>query len=197
MNSNTKNFSLVSYLTGGEYEKVHELQKKLSEITGSKKALEDWLPHITLGDGVVVPEKEFPNLKTGLSDICRSQNAITINVNGFGGTENWVGAVENKITPYVIWLNVEASSELLQLFNNLKEKITSQYDAWLPRIANYVPHITLAFADLSEEGYKKGMRYLPSQTLQLSLTISHIALVECYGEGNMKSREYERFYFKK
>lgn len=52
MENNARNFSLVSFLSGEEYKQVRELQKELSTITGSRKCLEDWLPHITIGGGV-------------------------------------------------------------------------------------------------------------------------------------------------
>lgn len=197
MQNNTKNFSLVSYLGGDEYKRVRELQKELSVITGSRKCLEDWLPHITVGDGITVSEEMLTRLENDLTEILHTQHCVTARIKGFGGIENWKGAVEGKITPYVIWLEVEVSSDLLNLYNNLREKVTLNYDAWLPRITNYTPHVTLAFADLSQDGYEKGIKYLSSQKIELPFTISHLALVECYGEGNMTSVEYKKFYLKK
>lgn len=195
MNNKLKNFSLISYLSGEEYKKVRRLQKNLYEITGSKKCLEDWLPHITIGDGVVLSVDDMKEIETELGEFVQGQNTVQVNIKGYGGTSNWKGAVENKITPYVIWLDVKISPELVQLFNNLRDKITSQYSVWLPRTVDYAPHITLAFADLSEEGYKKGMAYLSSKTFEFSFLISHIALVESYGEGSMTSVERKKFYF--
>lgn len=194
---NNTNFSLVAYLEDGEYKKVRELQQKLSEITGSRKCLEDWLPHITIADGIIVSSGEMKRLLVDLSNFSQSHNVITADVKTFGGTDNWNGAVGSKLTPYVIWLEVNINRGLMKLFNDLKVKITSHYDTWLPRIDNYMPHITLAFADLSNEGYKKGLKYLSSKKLELNFSISHISLVKCYSEGNMKSKEYKRFYFNK
>jgi len=197
MKNNTKNFSLVSYLCSDEYKRVRELQKELSVITGSHKCLEDWLPHITVGDGITVSEEILTKLESDLTEISHTQHCVIAHIKGFGGIENWKGAVEGKITSYVIWLEVEVSSDLLQLYNNLREKVTLNYDAWLPRTTNYTPHVTLAFADLTQNGYEKAMQYLASQKIELPFTISHLALVECYGEGNMASVEYKKFYLKK
>jgi 2'-5' RNA ligase len=176
---------------------VRGLQKELSAITGSHKCLEDWLPHITVGDGITVSEEMMVGLENELTEISHSQHRVTARIKGFGGIENWKGAVEGKITSYVIWLEVEVSSDLLQLYNNLREKVTLNYGAWLPRTTNYTPHVTLAFADLTQKGYDKGIEYLASQKIDLPFSISHLAVVECYGEGNMTSVEYKKFYLKK
>ena len=42
----------------------------------------------------------------------------------------------------------------------------------------YLPHVTLAFRDLSREGFEAGSAYLADKTIHLSSTIDHIALVE-------------------
>jgi len=47
-----KQFAIVSYIEGSSKEKIRLLQEKMYEVTGSRKCLDDWLPHITLGSGV-------------------------------------------------------------------------------------------------------------------------------------------------
>lgn len=189
------NFSIVAYLTGTDLDFVREIQKELSEITGSRKCLTDWLPHITLGDGVTVSNDRLAEVEQKILSVANTQKVITAQINGFGGVDNWKGAIPNQITPYVIWLNVEVNQELLDLYNNIKKNITSKEKLWLPETINYSPHITLAFADLSREGYEKSLNYLNGKTLQREFKIEHVALVECYGTGNMTSREYKRFHF--
>lgn len=182
------------YLVGEEYKKVRGIQKELSKLTGSRKCLEDWQPHITVGDGPFLSHDELQTYVQSLEAFTKNQKTISAKLTDFAGINNWKGAREN-ITPYVLWANVGVSEELLELFNALKDNLTAQYETWLSRTANYTPHITVAFADLSEEGYKKGLDFLSKQNLDLEMAISHISLVECYGEGNMTSVEYKRFYF--
>lgn len=188
-----KKYSLVAYLIGEEYNEVRALQKEISEITGSTKCLTDWQPHITIGDGPETNEEQLEELSEQLESFVKSHQPFATKITGFGGIENWKGAVPGEITPYVIWLNVEVSQELLGFWNELRVAITEKYPAWLPRTQTYVPHVTIAFADLTKEGYDKGMAYLASKNFESPLTISHIALVECYGVGNMTSKEYKRF----
>ena len=189
-----KNYSIVTYLAGEDFKKVREVQKDISVITGSKKCLVDWLPHITVGDGIIVSNTNLPEIETKLKEFCDKQKTVKAKIKGYGGVDNWKGAVKDKITPYVIWLDVEVSTDLFALYNDLKDKITSKEETWLPRTINYIPHVTIAFADLTEEGYKKGLEYLSSKLFETEFSISHIALVECYGEGNMDSLEYKKYY---
>lgn len=192
-----KNFSLVSYSTWEEFKKIRKIQKELSKITGSKKCLEDWLPHITIGDWISVKDSELEKLELDIINVLNKQKVIYTKVNWFWGIDNWKGAVEWKITPYVIWLNIEINPELLTLFNLSQKSFTDKYDLWLPKTIEYVPHITLAFADLTKEGYELGMKYLSEKEINIILPITHLSLTECYGVGNMESVEYKKFYFSK
>lgn len=149
----------------------------------------------SVGDGPEISAEQLTELEMKLQEFSQKRKSIVTNMTGFGGIDNWKGAVEGKITPYVIWLNVEVSPELMGLWTELRDAITVHYPTWLPRSQIYVPHVTLVFADLTKEGYEKGMQYLADEQFQSPLTISHVALVECYGEGNMTSREYKRFNF--
>lgn len=189
----TTRYSLVSYLTGQEFDSIRSLQQELSTITGSTKCLTDWAPHITIGDGPEIASEELSTLESELLAFASNHRPVKATIAGFGNIDNWKGAAEGKITPYVIWLNVQVSPELMALWTSLRDSITSRYLVWLPRTQDYIPHVTLAFADLTKEGYEKGLDFIKAHSFESSFTISHIALVECYGEGNMTSREHRRF----
>ena len=114
-----KNFSIISYLTGESHKIVRGIQKEISQITGSKKCLVDWLPHITIGDGITVSEERLSEIDYKLKNFADKQNVFKVKTKSFDGVDDWKGAVEGIITPYVIQLDVEKSEELLNLFNNL------------------------------------------------------------------------------
>ena len=42
----------------------------------------------------------------------------------------------------------------------------------------YQPHVTLAFRDLTQAGYKSGLEYLKDKDMTINTRIDHIALVE-------------------
>ena len=143
----------------------------------------------------MVSENRLEDISSKLKDFASKQKIIKARIKGFGGIDNWKGTVEGKVTPYVIWLEVEVSNDLLKLHNDLKDEIVSKEETWLPRTTNYVPHVTIAFSDLDKDGYENGIKYLAEKSLDMEFVISHFALVECYGEGNMTSVEYMKYYF--
>ncbi len=189
------NFSIVTYLAGEDFKLLREMQKEISAITGSQKCLIDWLPHITIGDGIVVQDDRLAEISQKFKEFAQNEKCVTAKIKDFGGTDSRKGAVEGKITPYVIWLDVEVKPELLKLFLKLRNDIILSEETWLPRTTNYVPHVTIVFADLSKDGYEKGLKYLQAKSLEMEFAITHVSLVECYGVGNMVSAEYKKFYF--
>lgn len=195
LNMENIKFSIVTYLTGEDYKIVRQIQKDVSEISGSKKCLVDWLPHITIGDGIIVSKDRLDEINDKFQDFSNSQKFIRAKISGFDGIDNWKGTVEGKVSPYVIWLEVEVSDELRALRNKLDSEIISKEETWLPRTVNYAPHITIAFSDLDKDGYDKGLNYLKNKEINIDFEINHVSLVECYGEGNMTSVEYRKFYF--
>ncbi|MEZ4103702.1 MAG: hypothetical protein R3B60_00220 [Candidatus Paceibacterota bacterium] len=191
----TKNYSIVSYLSEEDFKKVRSIQKELSKLTGSEKCLVDWLPHLTVGTGIILGEEQLLVADKLFKEVADKPKSFSIKAGGFGGWDNWKGAIEGKITPYVIYLKVEVNDELQGLFDLLKSEVTDGFEVWLPRIEDYKPHITLAFADLDEAGYQKGLDYANSlKDFSLDVNIPHFSLTECYGVGNMDSVEYKRYY---
>lgn len=187
-----KKYSIVCYLEGESKQNVRDLQHKLFEITGSRKCLDSWEPHITLGSGInVVPEQQ-EKVDNTFEILSKNQNSLDVQLNGFGGTVKWGGASVGGLTPYVLWINADVNQYLMDLFNSIKE-ITDDYETWYPRIVEYIPHVTVAYGDLSEDGHKKGSEYLNQMDISDSISISHIALVENFPD---KDIEYKRFYFR-
>ncbi|MCB9810552.1 MAG: hypothetical protein H6779_01730 [Candidatus Nomurabacteria bacterium] len=191
----TKNYSMVSYLSGEDFKKVRSIQKELSKLTGSQKCLVDWLPHLTVGTGITLDDEQLVRADNLFNEATKKVDGFKVRAEGFGGWDNGKGAIEGKITPYVIYLKVEINDNLRKMFNILKQQVTDGFEVWLPRIEDYKPHITLAFADLDEVGYQKGLEYVNSlKDFSLDINISHFSLTECYGMGNMESVEYKRYY---
>ncbi len=189
-----KAYSLIVNLSGEQYKYVRSLQKEVSTLTNARRSMEDWLPHITIGDGPLLSEEEMSIYEKELTSLCMTQKKVVARLKGFTGIDNWKGA-QLGLSPYVVWIDVEVSEDLKNLFEKLKDSITSKYEAWLPRAVNYTPHVTLAFADLTKEGYEKSLELLKTKTVNEEFIIDNITIVECYGEDKMTSAEYKRFYF--
>jgi 2'-5' RNA ligase len=189
-----KAYSLIVNLSGESYKNARTLQKEISTISGAKRSIEDWLPHITIGDGPLLSEEELINYERELSNFCKTQKKLIARLKGFTGIDNWKGA-QLGLSPYVVWIDVEVSDDLKSLFEELRDGLTSKHEAWLPRTINYTPHLTLAFADLTKEGYEKSLELLKTKVIDQEFIIDNITIVECYGEDKMASVEYKRFYF--
>lgn len=187
-----KRYSVVCYLEGDDLSKVRALQQKLTDLTGSRKCIDSWMPHLTLGNGIIVSEEEQSRVESLFEDIARNEHSFEIKLEGFGGIENWGGAREGVLTPYVLWVNPIKTNELQHLFEMIRDKITSGVDAFY-RITEYIPHVTLAYGDLTKEGYEIGKRYLADLGFVGSISVNHIALVENFPD---KDIEYRRFYLK-
>lgn len=192
-----KNFSVISNLSGEAYKKVRNLQKEISQITGSTICLLDWQPHITVGDGIMVNETNLSETEAKFKSFAESHKVMKAKISGFAGIDDWKGSVEGKISPYVIWLEVEVNEDLINLHSSLKETIIDNYETWLPKTLNYRPHVTIAFADLTKDGYEKGLEYIKQKLFETEFEINNITLSDCYGEGNMTSLEYKKFYLGK
>ena len=110
---------------------------------------------------------------------------------GFGGrTDRTVGDGEIT-TPFVLWIDVLQNSELLELVERIKESITSKTELWYRMPQPYMPHVTVAFRDLSEDGYLKGSEFLKDKNIQEIITVDHIALVEHLPEKDIETVRFQ------
>lgn len=184
-----KKYAFVTYLVGEDFKKVRAMQKDISAMSGAQKCLVDWQPHITIGQSVFVSDQELPVIQEALKNLCDKQKTITARINGFGKIDNWSHAAvaEGKATPYIVYLDVEVREDLMAIYNSVNSEIVSKFETASFRIGTYEPHVTLSFVDLPEDGYRKAVEYLESKDLDMDFSISHIALVECYGEIGMDS----------
>ncbi len=190
----TKRYSIVCYLDGKVLAKVRAIQERLFEITGSRKCLDAWMPHITIGSGIIVSSEKQKEVDEAFQLLTEHQSIFDVSLRGFGGTTDWKGAVEGILTPYVLWINVDVNEKLLKLFNEVSDDITSHYDTFYPRIKEYIPHVTVAYGDLTKEGYEKGKEYLEGLDFDDVIKVSHIALVENLPEEDVM---YKKFSFQK
>lgn len=185
-----KRYAIVCYLENEHFDKVRKIQNDIFNLTGSRKCLDSWMPHLTVGSGILVDENEQEKIDDLFQKLIDNQDIFEANLSDFGGTENF--KLDEKLTPYVLWINVVINEKLQKLFNDI-EAMTSNYEAYWGRIVKYNPHVTVAYGDLDFDGYQKGLEYLSKLKFSDTVKISHIALVENFPD---KDIEYKRFYFK-
>lgn len=169
--------SIVSYLDDSATQEVRKLQQTMSEITGSRASLDSWQPHITLGDGIEVAELELDKVIKEMQRLAGSIHKFSLTISGFGYLDSRPIGTDEVSTPYVIFINVAVKDELARLVKRIGE-VTEHYRAWYKMPHPYLPHITLAFRDLSESGYLNGMNFLSNKEVRIVSNIDHIALVQ-------------------
>ena len=184
--------SIVSFLDDEVTRKVKDLQIALSEVTGSKASLFSWSPHITLADGVELSGDELEEFVKELKYIADATPAFELDIAGFDSLDSRPIGDGEVSTPYLIYIDVKMNQDLIDLVNNLRARITS-YPKWYSMPQPYLPHITLAFRDLSEDGFVAGLKYLEGKSIKLSSHINHIALVQKLEE---RDQEYTRVKLK-
>ena len=181
--------SLVSYLDPESSREIRAIQTELSGITGSKASLNSWEPHVTVGDAIEVSKEELADVKERIKELCKSTSSFQLRLQGIESLDNWMGGAGE--TPYVIYLNVQLNNELDMIDKEVADKI-KDYDKWYVMPKPYLPHCTLAFRDLTEQGYVKGLEYLQETDPRVTAHIDHIALVEKLADVD---RELIRFNF--
>ena len=188
-----KNYSIVVFLEDEPLEEVRELQKKVFELTGSRECLDAWKPHFTVGDGISVTDEELNEVEEILRNFTSTQSLFKVSLAGFGGLTDRKGGVGEKTTPYVLWIDAVMNETLEAFVEKIRKLITSKYQLWYEMPRPYTPHVTIAFRDLSKEGYEKGKMYLQELDFEKTVITSHIALVEKLSNTD---KEYKRFYFR-
>ncbi|HEY4964461.1 MAG TPA: 2'-5' RNA ligase family protein [Candidatus Saccharimonadales bacterium] len=185
-------YSIVSYLDEVTTSSVRELQQTIADLTGSKASLLAWEPHVSVGDGISIADHtELEQFAYLLNNLASTTEQFKVKVTGFGGRKDRTIGDGEYSTPYVLWVNVEANEEVVYLVAKVA-KITASYQKWYHMPAPYIPHVTIAFRDLDEKGYEKGLAYLKNKVFDGISTINHIALVRMLAN---KDKEYKRFTF--
>jgi 2'-5' RNA ligase len=175
--------SIISYLDPDSHVKVVQLQQKLRDITSSTSALQTWQPHITIGDGIEVSSKRLALLEAILMQIARKHRPFTVTLCGFDGFTNWQPGTGHTGTSYVIYVHVVPNEALLKLVQDIREAVSNE-SRWYTMPTPYSPHITLAYRDLDEAGYRRALAYLQTQSLDRTMTIDHIALAVSQDDSN-------------
>ncbi len=189
----TRQFSLVYYLEGHIKDAVRELQIKISDLTGAKASLVEWEPHLTLASGPELSEIGLENLEKEIELFCEKQNSFDVVLKDFGGSNRRTGGNQEKTTRCVLWINAVENNQLSQAVEDFK-LIINRYEHWYRMPEPYHPHVTLAFRDLDQDGYEKGINFLEGKNFHEIVSINHIALVEHLLN---KDIEYKKFYLNK
>lgn len=169
-------FSIISYFDETTTNEIRHIQALLLGETHSQGSLTSWLPHITVGSGLVVEDEQLPEFYNTVEKYVKNFPPITIATKDFGYMDNWLGA-KLGYTPYVVYIKPHDLGQLValaQFFEDLK----AQFPAWYNQPWPYQPHITTAFKDLTKDGFIKAQRFLAEKTYEKVMRIDSVSLAE-------------------
>lgn len=186
-----KKYSLIIYLDKKSNNKIKLIQKKLFNLTGSKSCLKLWNPHITIGAGVKIKNKEEKQFHRDIENAIKNIKPFKIKIKDYGFMDNWMGGKLKGFTSYVIYINVIKNKRLQNLFNKIKEKVTDKRNLFYGPILLYNPHLTIAFKDLNKGPFLKAKKMLKKEKFEGQILINHIAIAKENKKGQWQ--EYKRF----
>jgi 2'-5' RNA ligase len=182
-------YPLITYLDSKLTAKVRVLQQQLLTLTGSEASLRDWDPHISVGSEVWLRDEQVGEYANQLQSATSMVAPFNVPVAGFGFIDNWSGGKLPGNTPYGVYLHVQVTPEL-QALADAVEPVVNRLKLYFKRPQPYRPHITLAFRDLTAEGYQKAVAALHDQSFSETAHIDSfsIAIMNRNGKNNEVQR---------
>lgn len=117
-----------------------KISKKFNTIFGLKQS-----PHITIKTPFEV--ENIQPFEEYLENLSKEISSFNININGIGFFE-----------PKVVYMNVEESKDLRNLYNRVKKDMKTNLN--IKCNEDMIFHSTLAYKDLSEENFHEVKKYL-------------------------------------
>jgi len=175
---------------------IRNIQQELFELTGSRNCLDNWTPHITIGNGVEVDDEteDVEKLINEIHEVIKDFSPMKVTACNYGFLEH-EHLKKLGLSPFVVHLDIKKTPELDRLACLIKEKITDKRHTVYKQPWPYDPHLTVAFGDLTKEGFEKAKKALSQKKFSSELFIDHIALTKEDDKGKWK--EYKRISFEK
>ncbi|MEN9230764.1 MAG: 2'-5' RNA ligase family protein [Thermostichus sp. DG02_5_bins_236] len=153
-------------------EQVRALQQEFVDRFSSRAALRS-PPHITLVPPFEWPRSEWPALIGSLRVFATSQDSISVELSGFGA-----------FAPHVIYIQVVPSSELQQLQSAVQTLMQPLLQPKNPATPSrpFVPHITLAFRDLTPGNFRAAWPEFQPRRFQAAFEATDLTLLQHDGQ---------------
>jgi 2'-5' RNA ligase len=131
-------------------------------------AAQKYPPHITLQPPFDWTTNDLPRLAQYLSEFALARSPVPITLQGFGAFQ-----------PRVIYMDVLKTAELLTLQQELIIGIESTLGIVHPQANShpFVPHLTVAFRDLTPQNFKVAWPEFQSRSLFFEFIATHLTLL--------------------
>lgn len=158
---------LVSLLDTEHYQQVESIWQMLENECGLSGIKVTPFPHFSW---LVGSDFDWPNLESALRTIVTESSPFTVRTTGLG---LFSGAAP------VIFIPVIRNAELSQFHSRVWENILpiAKNMSSLYSPVNWVPHISLAYADVSSENISCAMKKLAFQAFNWEFSVNNLALI--------------------
>jgi 2'-5' RNA ligase len=158
------------------------IQREFTEQYNSRAAQKS-PPHITLQPPFPWKLSKLPQVEQELANFAAQQNSFLVKLNGFAA-----------FPPRVVYIDVVKTSILLNLqidlIAHLKTTVGIENQSLQPR--TFVPHMTVAFRDLTEPNFELAWQIFQGRSLQLEFLASSLSLLIHNGQ---QWQEHQTFPF--
>lgn len=186
-----RQITFVTYLAPDLHEQVQNLERELASVTGSRACLEIWEPHVTVGSEVYVDEDKVDALADKLHRAVTKIEAFSVTLNGFRSVDNADKGYLEGFTKNHIHIRVRKTQELEHLADSVERRVTKRYERYHSLSRPYQPHLTVAFKDLTDEGFVKGRKLLEHRPFDAEMIFDHVAMAIREDDGRYV--EHSRF----
>jgi 2'-5' RNA ligase len=150
---------------------IETIRKELNTLAGSRVAL-SYPPHITLRTGVIVPETEISDFVREFGQLLYGEKPFPVCTEGiYCGTYEQDG-IPQPIVCYLI--------KKEKPFLALNKKLLSYYKYRKSDRTGFEPHLTIAYEDLTFEGFEKIQNHIANHpelhARTFSWTCNHVGL---------------------
>ncbi len=184
-------FPIIIYLDSNLTKKVRTVQNKLLEMTDSHACIDIWEPHITVGSGMRIDNKDLNFVYKDIKSVVKNFKPFKIKIKNYNFMDNWPGGKTLDYTHYVIYLDVIVNKTLQKLAEELMGNVTAKRERYYNQPWPYNPHLTVAFKDLNKEGFLKAKKILEKEKFEGETIVDHVAIATERESG--KWVEYKRF----
>lgn len=148
-------------------QQITEIKLYFAEHYNSSRALQS-PPHITLQPPFEWPEADVPKLEESLNTFAAKRLSIPVTLSGFAA-----------FAPRVIYADVVKSAQLLEIQKDLMSYIEENLGIVdrLSQTRPFVPHMTVAFSDLTEENFQAAWLEFKDRSLHFQFTASTLTLL--------------------
>ena len=167
MSSSKQRFFIALVPPDDIQERITEIKQYFADRYNSSRALQS-PPHITLQIPFEWPAADVPKLEESLKGFAARRLSIPVTLSGFAA-----------FVPRVIYVDVVKSPELLELQKDLMSYIEENLGIAdrLSQTRPFVPHVTVAFSDLTQENFQKAWLEFQERSIFFEFTASTLTLL--------------------